>query len=141
MGEGVKIRNVHDVAAWRLCLGCGACFGVCPEGRVRLADVEDDGIRPFLEAGGCRSCGTCLKACPGVRTSAPLRDATSNGGADALRWGSFLEVWEGFAGDPMVRFEKGAAVSRLDYCATPEIDLTSICVALRRPAASRRSIF
>ena len=48
MGEGVKIRNVQDVAAWRLCLGCGACFGVCSEGGIRLVDVEDDGIRPFV---------------------------------------------------------------------------------------------
>jgi len=106
MGEGVKIRNVHDVAAWRLCLGCGACFGVCPEGMVRLADVEDDGIRPFVAAGGCRHCGTCLQACPGVRTVAPGRGtAAGNAGADLLRWGTFLEVWEGFAGDPTVRFE------------------------------------
>jgi coenzyme F420 hydrogenase subunit beta len=103
----LKIRNVQDVAARRLCLGCGACFGICPEGKVRLVDVEDEGIRPFVvEEGGCRSCGTCLAACPGIRTTAP--DAPPPQGKEEAaftRWGGFTEVWEGFAAEPGVRFE------------------------------------
>lgn len=103
----MKIRNVQDVAAWRLCLGCGACFGVCPEGKVRLVDVEDEGIRPLVDADGCRECGTCLTACPGIRTTAPDTPPPAQGKEEAAfnRWGRFVEVWEGFAAEPGVRFE------------------------------------
>ena len=100
-----KISSVHDVAAWRLCLGCGACFGVCPEGKVRLVDVEDDGIRPLVDADGCQACGMCLQACPGIQTKAPAGEASiEQAGEDFKRWGPFMEVWEGFARDPKVRF-------------------------------------
>lgn len=101
----MKIRSVHDVAGYRLCLGCGACFSVCPEGNIRLVDVEDDGIRPFVEPDGCRSCGRCLEACPGIRTVSPGQGRIN--GTEGLvdkQWGPFVEVWEGYAADPEVRF-------------------------------------
>ena len=114
----MKIRNVHDVAARRLCLGCGACFSMCPEGKVRLLDVEDDGIRPVvtevwkagsLESGkarGCEDCRRCLEACPGIDTVAPGNGHTEETpGSNSKQWGSFFEVWEGYAGDPAIRFQ------------------------------------
>jgi coenzyme F420 hydrogenase subunit beta len=102
----LKISNVHDVAGCRLCLGCGACFSVCPEGKIRLVDVEDDGIRPFVEPDGCRSCGRCLEACPGIRAVSPGQGKIN--GTEGLvdkRWGPFIEIWEGYAADPEVRFQ------------------------------------
>jgi len=104
---GTKIKNPQQVAANRLCLGCGACFAVCPEGKVRLVDVEDDGIRPFLLTEGCGSCDLCLRACPGISTSIAAQSRASNrqGQASDIRWGSFIEQWEGFASDEEIRFK------------------------------------
>ena len=103
----MKLINVHQVVARRLCLGCGACFSVCPEGRIRLVDVVEEGIRPFIEPGGCRTCGTCLKACPGIYSS--VTDFAWNlpqANAQSLkRWGLIIELWEGYASDPEIRFK------------------------------------
>jgi coenzyme F420 hydrogenase subunit beta len=101
----LKLSNVQDVAARRLCLGCGACASVCPEMRVRLVDVEDDGIRPIVEAGGCGSCDLCLKACPGILTAhAEINSIQGQMDSKSIeRWGSYIELWEGYASDPEIR--------------------------------------
>jgi len=101
-----KFENVFQVAAHRLCVGCGTCFYICPEKRVRLIDIEEDGIRPTIEPGGCGACDLCLKACPGLDTTLPMDQLSkkSNGQEDK-RWGRILEIWEGFAGDSEIRFK------------------------------------
>jgi coenzyme F420 hydrogenase subunit beta len=93
------LNNVGDVAAWRLCLGCGACAYGCPYGNVELVDVVDLGIRPVVAMDGCRACGKCLEYCPGVVTIQQRDTATDK------RWGRLVEVWEGFASDPDIRFK------------------------------------
>jgi coenzyme F420 hydrogenase subunit beta len=93
------LKNVRDVAAWRLCLGCGACAYGCPYGNVDLIDVIDQGIRPVINTAGCRACGKCLEYCPGAATIQH---------EDILfdkQWGRLVEVWEGFASDPDIRFK------------------------------------
>lgn len=105
-----RIKNVGDVAAHRLCLGCGACAPVCPEQRVTLIDVEDDGIRPVVDPGGCVDCDVCLSVCPGIQISSmpeTRRDAApgeKQGHVDK-RWGPVLDVWEGYACDAEIRFQ------------------------------------
>ena len=46
----MKFRNVNQVASWRLCVACGACASICPEKKIELFDIADDGIRPFLNS-------------------------------------------------------------------------------------------
>lgn len=101
-----RIENVQQVAAYRLCLGCGACAPACPEGKVRLIDVADDGIRPIIATGGCRGCDACLSACPGIKTSiTEFRPASEGLKAADKRWGSYIELWEGYAADREIRFK------------------------------------
>jgi coenzyme F420 hydrogenase subunit beta len=92
------LNNVGDVAAWRLCLGCGACAYGCPYGNVDLIDVVDLGIRPSISMAGCRACGKCLEICPGAATIQQRDNAVDK------RWGRLVEIWEGFAADPDIRF-------------------------------------
>jgi coenzyme F420 hydrogenase subunit beta len=116
----MKITNAYQVAARRLCIGCGACYYACPENRICLTDIIDDGIRPIMlgsqEAGrpggqkagkieGCDGCDLCVKVCPGVKTALPA--ANSNGAIEPLekRWGRIIELWEGYAADPEIRFK------------------------------------
>src|SRR5512140_3027908 len=96
-----RIRNVADVAAWRMCIGCGACAYACPERNIVLEDIEEDGIRPFLKDSDCGGCPDCLKVCPILDTA----HAAGGPENDLLRelkagWWPVLELWEGYASDP-----------------------------------------
>ena len=108
----MKITNVIDVARWRLCLGCGACASVCRDHGIKLVDVENEGIRPFWVEGcgahrpeDCQECRACLDVCPGLATA--LTDGETGGEGIAelrKRWGTVLDVWEGYASDPEIRY-------------------------------------
>ncbi len=108
-----QIEKLSDVVDWRLCIGCGACASVCPGGKVQLWDFVAEGIRPVVTEPDCGDCRQCLDVCPSVETDFSIRGATPArpGGPDALGdagfvhdWGRVLEVWEGHAADPEIRF-------------------------------------
>ena len=42
-----------------LCVGCGACASVCPEGAISLPDGK-----ALISSGECIGCGECLTVCP-----------------------------------------------------------------------------
>ena len=110
-------RSVSDVVSWRLCVGCGACLPACPEKRITMIDLPDEGLRPRLGTAACGSCDTCVQVCPGVS----VRQQPSANGLAALAdgWGSILEIWEGYAADPEVRFNGssgGLATALALYC-------------------------
>ena len=103
----MKFKHVGDVARWRLCLGCGACASVCPEGKIDLVDIENDGIRPIVEEDDCEGCTLCLQVCPGIETTVPCETASKSGplNAHSRKWGHILELWEGYAGDADIRYK------------------------------------
>lgn len=102
----MKMINVYKVATRRLCIGCGACYYVCPENNVKLIDIVEDGIRPLIAAENCNGCDLCLQVCPGIATIHPKGD-TKLDGIEILekRWGTVIELWEGYAADPEIRFK------------------------------------
>ena len=115
-----RLRSVEDLADWRLCLGCGACAYICPKRRIRLVDFVDEGIRPVVAAEDCGSCTLCLEVCPAYEN-----DHTAVNSAPGLieevkaLCGPVLEIWEGHAADPEVRFagSSGGLITALSlYC-------------------------
>jgi coenzyme F420 hydrogenase subunit beta len=118
MGSDRRIRTIADVARWRMCCGCGLCEAVCPNGAVRLVDVEDQGLRPATDPAKCQQCGRCLQVCPGLGLSV---EAAVDGALAELApdWGPVLEVWEGHACDPRIRLQAssgGAATALSLFC-------------------------
>lgn len=101
----MKITNVYQAATRRLCVGCGACYYACPDNKVYLTDILDDGIRPVIETGGCDGCDRCVKVCPGVKTALPAANSTGVIKQLEKRWGKIIELWEGYAADPEIRFK------------------------------------
>jgi len=117
-----RFINVNDVTKWRLCLGCGACVPACPEKAISLVDVRDTGIRPVVNAIQCKKCGQCLKVCPGIEIA---HQPSNSQTIDELTrsWGPVLEVWEGYATDPEIRYKGssgGAATALALYCLEKE---------------------
>ena len=120
----VQIHNVRQIAEWRLCLGCGACAYVCPEHRVRLVDFVEEGIRPVVELDHCASCTECLKVCPAFENDhAEINHRSGVIPELTPYYGPVLEIWEGHATDPEIRFTgaSGGIITALAlYCLEKE---------------------
>jgi len=100
-----KIQNLQDVVDWGLCTGCGACYYACSKGSVTLINVESVGIRPRFDSDGCASCSECLSICPGYSLDGELvAGPVSNENPLEHESGPSLEVWEGYACDPEIRY-------------------------------------
>jgi coenzyme F420 hydrogenase subunit beta len=118
-----SIKSLQDVVDWQLCTGCGACAYACTENAVTLVNIENVGIRPRFDSEDCASCTKCLPICPGYLVD---REQSQNGSvsmAEAPDVGPALEIWEGYATDPEVRFKasSGGILSALAlYCLEQE---------------------
>jgi len=105
-----KFRNVSDVVNWRLCVGCGVCAYVCPDYKIKLVDIENDGIRPFLDSDDCGACRECINVCPGYETIHFYGSNRLNLIEDLKKsWGPVIEVWEGYAADKDLRYHGSSA--------------------------------
>ncbi len=122
--DSMGFGNIMDVVRWRLCVGCGACASICPEGKVGLRDLMAEGIRPVLDTNGCGSCDLCVRVCPGYETTNPCFDEREGLITELERgWGPILEIWEGYASDAEIRFKGcsgGVATAIALYCLEKE---------------------
>jgi coenzyme F420 hydrogenase subunit beta len=113
------LRTVADVAERRLCTGCGACAYVDP--RIRMVDTLAEGRRPLVRVVPAdERAREALAICPG-RDQSNVSDAAAPGLLRELAptWGPVLELWEGHAADPTMRFRAssgGAASALATYC-------------------------
>jgi coenzyme F420 hydrogenase subunit beta len=111
-----KIKRLQDVLDWRLCLGCGACAYVCPDHGIRMVDVVNEGVRPRSAGGDLPDCKDSLDVCPAVGLDQSASKRRPGILAEAFEaFGPVLEIWEGHAADPEIRFKgsSGGALTAL----------------------------
>lgn len=111
----LHVASITDVAERQLCTGCGVCAYVQPDD-IEMVDDVDAGRRPIVRSSAQGPHGTdeALAACPGIGLS---HDEPPPGVVESVRkaWGPVLEVWEGHATDPEIRFSgsSGGAATAL----------------------------
>jgi coenzyme F420 hydrogenase subunit beta len=119
-----SIQNLKDVVDWGLCIGCGACAYACKKKHISLVNVESQGIRPRFESDECAVCTECLAYCPGYTVDSYLAAGPLPKQTEAdHEFGPALEIWEGYASDPEIRFRgsSGGLLSALSlYCIEKE---------------------
>lgn len=106
-----SIQSIRDVAEGHLCTGCGACAYARPDA-IRMVDDLEQGRRPLVAEGA--DTADALGVCPGHELTSRF-DRGAVIPELAAGWGPVLEVWEGWAADPDVRFEasSGGAATAL----------------------------
>lgn len=112
-----KIATFTDVAEHHLCTGCGACAYLLPD-HIRMVDDVETGRRPMAIRPEPRDT-ELLEACPGLGLTHDEGAAEGTEAALFDLWGPVLEVWEGHAEDPEVRYagsSGGAATAIASYC-------------------------
>jgi len=119
-----KLKTLQDVVDKHLCMGCGACAAHRPE-IVKMVDTVDHGRRPLIASDASHEVKKeLIDICPGRAIAAlpPAPSAPKN--YSHVAWGPVLEVWEGFAVDPQLRFNgsSGGAVSALAMFCIEELE-------------------
>lgn len=115
-----RITDVQQIAEWRLCLGCGACASICPDRKIRLVNFVEEGIRPVVDADSCANCSECLDVCPALYNDHREINRREGIMPELTQYcGPVLEIWEGHAADPEIRFSgaSGGIITALSlYC-------------------------
>jgi len=102
-----KIETIDDVAAWQLCCGCGVCAYLNPD-QFEMVDTLEFGRRPSTcdESKDDPRSAEAMSACPGINLDFTFDHSVPGLAKDYLSvWGPVLEVWEGYASDPKIRYE------------------------------------
>lgn len=132
----MKLEQVVDN---HLCTGCGACAFI-DSSRLTMNDSESHARRPDLSKLGCSSMSLqqASELCPGSQVARPDLDEQAPT-IDSLQdqWGPVLEVWEGYAADPELRFRgsSGGVVTALAlFCLEEEGMSGALHVKARKDA-------
>ena len=132
-----RIHSITDVAERHLCTGCGGCAFVQPEA-ISIVDDLDAGRRPVVGTVGGRELPTvqAMGACPGIGLE---HERFTEDTIPDLRekWGPVLEVWEGYAADPEIRYaaSSGGVASALAVHALEAADMHGLLHIRARPDA------
>lgn len=79
-----------------LCIGCGACFAICPSRAINWS-IENS---PMIVLNKCKNCGMCLRVCPSYR----LHDNFKEKDLQGKSWlGHYLNVYLGYSTDNSIR--------------------------------------
>ena len=92
----MNTENISFITDCKLCCGCGACSGVCPQGCISMKK-KNGMYLPKIDRGKCVDCGICLRVCPGRTHVYPEGE-----GIEVIK-GEILASYNAWSRDPSVR--------------------------------------
>ena len=127
-----RVRNLNQICASGLCVGCGICESLAGPGRVKMTMVEPGYLRPHtLNTIPPEIMQTILDVCPGVSIDgACVEDTELN---DPVM-GPGVSAWRGHASVDEVQF-KAAAGGALTALGMYLVDSGEVCFVLHVTAA------
>jgi len=101
-----RIKTIHDIVNWGLCVGCGACYFICRQHAIILKDSPTIGIIPSINRKLCNGCMECVEVCPGLKVEAQndLKKQSRYYNYNLLI-GPTQEIWEGYANDAQIHYQ------------------------------------
>lgn len=113
-------RSVLEVVRSNLCMGCGACVGVCPVPNAIEMKMSPRGIPVPEIHSQCTKCGLCYTVCPGdyIDFEALRRKVGHKCSSDTPFVGHVQGIYTGYAADQSLRFRAssgGFATALLCY--------------------------
>jgi coenzyme F420 hydrogenase subunit beta len=118
--------GIKEIVSSHMCTGCGACAYVNPT-QLHMIDTIShtrrpeslDNLEPNIPSEKISAETDAANVCPGVNWPASLPKPLTGHPELHAEWGPVLEIWEGFAVDPEIRFRgsSGGVVTALAlYC-------------------------
>jgi len=115
------VKTIQDVVERQLCTGCGVCAYLYPDG-FQMVDSLELGRRP-MPTGALRNPSlerAAFRACPGKGLERDSDRLPEPRIAELeAAWGPVLDLWEGHASDPEIRFAAssgGASTALALFC-------------------------
>jgi len=110
-------RTIDSVLKSRLCTGCGACIGLCPNQALELTLDHEKGIfLPKLNKEKCTRCSICYQVCAGSKIDFELLNEDIFGKKpENVILGNYLNCYTGHAADSSIRYKSasGGIVTQL----------------------------
>ncbi|MEW5825451.1 MAG: Coenzyme F420 hydrogenase/dehydrogenase, beta subunit C-terminal domain [Candidatus Bipolaricaulota bacterium] len=112
-----QLKNVAEIFAMGLCMGCGTCVAACPQEAIRMVHHTGRGLlMPQVDQRLCTACGRCVSVCPGHEVDlATLTRHFINGGSTHTNLGTYEACYTAYATDGIIRRHSasGGVVSAL----------------------------
>ena len=105
LSDNMRKENISNTVKNKLCLGCGVCQDICPQGCITILHERTN--FPVVDDDACIECGKCLKACAGLGMALQGRAREyfkSDGATENYYLGRYLHNYSGYSADYDIRY-------------------------------------